>query len=160
MARTLRRSQGLDVLILDYLGLLEGVDKHQPRAYQIEEASRGLKMLAKELDIVVIALAQVNRGAADKSAMQPPALHELRDSGAVEQDADVVALLHRPVQANPQLTGDWAHYALLRLAKNRQGRTGDVHLQYTPELTKFSAWSGPAPKLVSSPKAYGRGFDS
>ncbi len=144
MARKLKRTKDLDVLIVDYIGLMEGVDKRQPRAYQIEEISRGLKSLAKELDIVVICLAQVNRGAAEK-AMSPPGLHELRDSGAIEQDADIVAFIHRPIAANPQLDAKWAHYAQLRIAKNRQGRIGDLHLYYRGETTSFEAWGGEPP---------------
>ena len=101
-ARALKRVRGLDVLVVDYIGLMSGTDSKVSRAYQIEEISRGLKTLAKELEIVVICLAQVNRGAADKGNT-PPALHELRDSGAIEQDADVVAFIHRPIQAQPEL---------------------------------------------------------
>ena len=143
-ARALRRRFGLDVLVVDYIGLMEGLERKQNRAYQIEEISRGLKSLAKELDIVVLCLAQVNRGAADKGN-NPPSLHELRDSGAIEQDADVVGFVHRPIQQNPNLGGDWTNYALLRIAKNRQGRTGDVHLFYQGEMTKFADWAGPPP---------------
>ena len=144
MARRLKRTKGLDVLIVDYIGLMEGLDKKQSRAYQIEEISRGLKGLAKELDIVVLCLAQVNRGAAERS-LEPPGLHELRDSGAIEQDADVVAFIHRPIAAKPELGGAWASYAKLRIAKNRQGRIGDIHLHYRGESTTFEAWGGPLP---------------
>lgn len=154
-ARALKRRYGLDVLAVDYIGLMEGLDKKQNRAYQIEEISRGLKNLAKELDIVVLCLAQVNRGAADKGN-QPPSLHELRDSGAIEQDADVVGFIHRPVQQKPELGGDWTNYALLRIAKNRQGRTGDVHLFYQGEMTKFAEWAGPPPsQSMASPTKRG-----
>lgn len=160
MARKLKRTKSLDVLIVDYIGLMEGVDRKQSRAYQIEEISRGLKSLAKELDIAVICLAQVNRGAAEK-AMQPPGLHELRDSGAIEQDADVVAFIHRPIAANPQLDAKWANYAMLRIAKNRQGRTGDLHLHYRGETTSFEAWGGEPPTAgpIVAPSGRGRGMD-
>jgi len=147
MARALRRKRGLDVLIVDYIGLMAGMDSKQSRAYQIEEISRGLKSLAKELDIVVLCLAQVNRGAAEK-AMAPPSLHELRDSGAIEQDADVVAFIHRPIQANPEAGDQFRNYAQLRVAKNRQGRTGDVHLFYHGETTGFEGWGGEPPKAA------------
>ena len=144
MARALKRRRGLDVLIVDYIGLMSGLDSKQARAYQIEEISRGLKSLAKEMDIVVVCLSQVNRGAAEK-AMSPPSLHELRDSGAIEQDADVVAFIHRPIQANPDAGEQFRAYAQLRVAKNRQGRTGDVHLHYSGEFTGFDTWGGPIP---------------
>jgi len=144
-AKALKRRRGLDVLIVDYIGLMSGTDSKVSRAYQIEEISRGLKTLAKDLEIVVICLAQVNRGAADKGN-QPPSLHELRDSGAIEQDADVVGFIHRPIQAQPELGEDFKNYGLLRIAKNRQGRCGDVHLFYYAEQTKFTAWGGEVPE--------------
>lgn len=156
-AKALKRRHGLDVLVIDYIGLMSGLDPKVSRAYQIEEISRGLKTLAKELDIVVMCLAQVGRGAAEKGNT-PPSLHELRDSGAIEQDADVVAFIHRPIQAQPELGEEWAHYGLLRIAKNRQGRTGDVHMYYVADQTKFAAWSGAVPtKVVSTSKGRAAG---
>ena len=143
-ARTIKRKRGLDVLVVDYIGLMAGLNPKDSRAYQIEEISRGLKALAKELDIVVICLAQVNRGAMDRTNTTP-GLHDLRDSGAIEQDADVVAFIHRPIVANPQAGEQFAHYALVRVAKNRQGRTADVHCHYHGECTRFSSWAGDAP---------------
>lgn len=145
-ARTLKRKAGLDVLIVDYIGLMPGLDPKMSRAYQIEEITKGLKSLAKELDIVVIALAQVNRGVADR-ADQTPGLADLRDSGSIEQDADVVAFINRPIAAKPDLPDDFKNYALLRIAKNRQGRLGDVHLHYAGEQTRFSGWGGDAPSI-------------
>lgn len=148
-AKALKRSHGLSVLVIDYIGLMSGLDPKASRAYQIEEISRGLKTLAKEMGIAIICLAQVNRGAAEKGNT-PPSLHELRDSGAIEQDADVVMFLHRPIVANPGLEQEWQHYAQLRVAKNRQGRTGDVHLYYEGEQTRFSSWSGSPPQPKAS----------
>lgn len=151
-SKALKRRHGLDVLIVDYIGLMSGTDSKVSRAYQIEEISRGLKTLAKELAIVVICLAQVNRGAADKGN-QPPSLHELRDSGAIEQDADVVGFIHRPIQAQPDLGKEWTDYGLLRIAKNRQGRCGDVHMFYVADQTRFGLWSGEPPsKSIASNK--------
>ena len=144
-ARALKRRQNLDVLIVDYIGLMNGMDSRQPRAYQIEEISRGLKGLAKDLDIVVVCLAQVNRGGVERVG-QVPGLQDLRDSGAIEQDADVVAFIHRPIEAQPELGANFQNFALLRLAKNRQGRTGDVNLFYHGQYTCFESWAGPAPQ--------------
>lgn len=155
-AKALKRRHGLDVLVIDYIGLMSGLNPKVSRAYQIEEISRGLKTLAKELDIVVICLAQVNRAAADKGN-NPPSLHELRDSGAIEQDADVVGFIHRPIQAQPELGEAFANYGLLRIAKNRQGRCGDVHLFYAGEQTRFAAWSGSAPAKVTTNSSRGFG---
>jgi replicative DNA helicase len=144
-ARQLKRQKGLSVLVVDYIGLMNGSDPKMPRAYQLEEISRGLKSLAKELEIAVICLAQLNRKV-DERGDKPPTLSDLRDSGAIEQDADVVMFLHRPVQVDPDLGGDWKHYAKLHVAKNRQGRSGVVvDLSYIGEQTRFANWSGPAP---------------
>lgn len=154
-ARALKRRKGLDVLVLDYIGLMNGLDSKQSRAYQIEEISRGLKSLAKELDIAVVCLAQVNRGVTER-ANAVPGLHDLRDSGAIEQDADVVAFIHRPIASNPDLPAEFANYGLLRVAKNRQGRIGDVHMHYQGEYTRFSGWSGMPPSSGVIKQASGR----
>lgn len=144
-ARRLQRKHGLQVLIVDYIGLMAGADPKQPRAYQLEEISRGLKSLAKELGIAVLCLAQVNRKVEER-ADSTPNLSDLRDSGAIEQDADAVFFLHRPIQARPDLGPEWAHYAKLHIAKNRQGRSGAVvNLCYIGEQTRFANWSGAAP---------------
>lgn len=144
-ARQLQRTQGLRVLIVDYIGLMNGSDPKMPRAYQLEEISRGLKSLAKELDLAVVCLAQLNRKV-DERGEKPPTLSDLRDSGAIEQDADVVMFIHRPVQVDPQLGDEWKYYAKLHVAKNRQGRSGVVvDLSYIGEQTRFANWSGPAP---------------
>jgi len=143
-ARMVQRRRGLDVLVVDYIGLMSGINPREMRAYQIEEISRGLKALAKELNIAVLCLAEVNRGAMDR-VNTVPGLHDLRDSGAIEQDADVVMFIHRPIISNPQAGPEFDHYALLRVAKNRQGKTGDVHLHYTGAYTRFDAWGGPVP---------------
>lgn len=155
-ARTIKRKRGLDVLVVDYIGLMAGLNPRDSRAYQIEEISRGLKALAKELDIVVICLAQVNRGAMER-ANSTPGLHDLRDSGAIEQDADVVMFIHRPIVANPQAGDKFIPYALLRVAKNRQGRTGDVHCHYHGECTRFDSWAGDTPTATTQQPAK-RGF--
>lgn len=157
-ARQLKRKHGLDVLIVDYIGLMSGLDSKQPRAYQIEEISRGLKGLAKELGIVVMCLAQVNRGATERVG-QVPGLQDLRDSGAVEQDADVVGFIHRPIVANPDAGQQFENYGLLRVAKNRQGRTGDIHLHYQGEFTTFESWAGPVPTAGGVMKSKTKGFE-
>ena len=89
--------------------------------------------------------AQVNRGGVERVG-QVPGLQDLRDSGAIEQDADVVAFIHRPIEAQPELGANFQNFALLRLAKNRQGRTGDVNLFYHGQYTCFESWAGPAPQ--------------
>lgn len=140
-ARNMKRKHGMDVLIVDYLQLMSGTDQKASRTYQLEEITRGLKALAKSLGIGVIALAQVNR----KVEGEMPGLADLKDSGAIEQDADVVAFIHRPIQADPDLSAEWKYYAKLRVAKNRQGRTGDIDLCYIGNETRFASWSGERP---------------
>lgn len=146
-ARNIKRLHGLDVLIVDYIGLMSGLDSKQPRAYQLEEISRGLKTLAKELNIVVLCLAQVNRRVEERID-QSPGLADLRDSGAIEQDADVVLFVNRPKQAKPELGAEWDHYARLSVAKNRNGRCGVLSLFYQGEYTRFDNWMGDAPQTV------------
>lgn len=151
-ARILRRQRGMEVLVIDYLGLMAGLDQRQNRVHQIEEISRGLKCMAKELGIVVIALSQLNR-AVESRADSTPILSDLRDSGAIEQDADIVLMLDRPVASNPGLGGEWAQYAKIRIAKVRQGRTGDVNLRYIGEQVRFEDWIGPKPSRAEPARA-------
>ena len=158
-ARNLKRLHGLNVLIVDYIGLMSGLDAKQPRAYQLEEISRGLKTLAKELDIAVVCLAQVNRKVEER-ADATPALSDLRDSGAIEQDADVVMFVHRPIQSKPDLGDEWTHYAKLSVAKNRQGRCGLVSLFYQGDQTRFDGWAGNVPQHIKTAAPARRGFAS
>jgi replicative DNA helicase len=143
-ARAIKRQHGLHVLLVDYIGLMSGLDARQPRAYQLEEISRGLKTLAKELGVAVVCLAQVNRKVEER-ADSTPSLSDLRDSGAIEQDADVVIFVHRPIQARPDLGDEFKGYAKVSVAKNRNGRCGVFSLYYQGDQTRFSAWSGEPP---------------
>ncbi len=146
--RSLKRQHGVGVVVVDYLQLMQSRDDTQHRAYALEEICRGLKALAKELDIVVIALAQVNRRVGDGL----PGLSDLKDSGAIEQDADAVMFIHRPIQLNPTLGKEFAPYARMFVAKNRQGRTGVIPLSYAGAQTRFFDWSGPEPQLPAAPR--------
>jgi replicative DNA helicase len=139
-ARLIKRRHGLDMLVVDYLQLMSG--EGDSRNQQIEEISRGLKALAKELNIVVVALSQLSRNAANKSR---PQLSDLRDSGAIEQDADIVIFLHREEVDNPgsPLKG----FADLFIAKNRQGRLDDVLLEYEGLYTRFRDTNRPRPSM-------------
>lgn len=156
-ARNLKRMHGLDVLIVDYIGLMAGLDAKQPRVYQMEEISRGLKTLGKELNAAIVCLAQLNRKVEERvDAM--PMLSDLRDSGAIEQDADVVMFVHRPIHAKPDLGEEFKHYAKLSIAKNRQGRCGVISLFYQGDQTRFDSWSGDAPAAVGRTAPKPRGF--
>lgn len=151
-ARNIKRLHGLHVLIVDYIGLMSGLDSKQSRVYQLEEISRGLKNLAKDLGIAVVCLAQVNRKVEERSDAGAQ-LGDIRDSGAIEQDADSVIFVHRPIQAKPELGGEWTNYAKATIAKNRNGRCGVVNLFYLGQQTKFGSWSGPAPSTATAYKS-------
>jgi replicative DNA helicase len=161
-ARALRRKCGLKLLTVDYLQLMSGTDSRAPRAYQLEEASRGLKSLAKELQIPVLCLAQVNRGV-EKESDQMPRLSDLKDSGAIEQDADIVIFLQRQIVTKPNLGDEWKDYAKAHVAKQRGGRTGYLDLMYVGENTRFKDWPFDMPVPTSAAqvaKSATRGMDS
>lgn len=148
-ARALKRKVGLDVLVVDYIGLMTGLNPTDNRNTQLGEISRGLKTLAKELNLCVLCLAQLNRKAEERKD-QMPQMSDLRDSGEIEQDADVIVFIKRPIMSNPELGQEWNHYAKAAVAKNRQGRCGVIDLSYIGDQTRFGSWSGPAPKSPSS----------
>lgn len=145
-SRLIKRKHGLDLVVVDYLQLMSG--EGDSRNQQIEEISRGLKALAKELNIVVLALSQLSRNAA---GMSRPKLSDLRDSGAIEQDADIVMFVHRDEVDNPSthLRG----VADVFIAKNRQGMISDVMLAYEGMYTTFTDFHGqrPEPRKDQSP---------
>ena len=124
--------KGLKVLILDYLQLCAGTRRDSNRNSEIEEISRGLKALAKELGIAVIALSQLNRDV-EKRGNKRPALSDLRDSGAIEQDADVVMFLW-PVR---EFEAEGLRIIGLGVDKNRQGRLGDVGLDFYGDTQRW-----------------------
>jgi replicative DNA helicase len=142
-ARAAKRKHGIDLLVVDYLQLMNGRDESQTRNYQLEEISRGIKALAKELGIGVIELVQLNR-AADGGARFK--MKDIRDCGSIEQDADVIAFLHRPIKDNPDLGSDFANFAWLQVEKNRQGACRDIALFYQGDQTRFDSWSGQWPQ--------------
>ncbi len=144
IARRLKRMDHshLGLMIIDYLQLIEPENKRDPREQQVAQITRRLKFLAKELDIPIIALAQLNRGVESrKGTDRRPRLSDLRESGAIEQDADMVLLLHRPgfyEPENPELEG----YAEVIVAKNRSGPVGTVPLTWRSEFLRFENHSG------------------
>lgn len=137
--RCLAAGKKLRLIVVDYLQLMSGTDPRMPRHLQLEECTRGLKGLAKELDIPIIVLAQVNRGV-EKEADPMPRMSDLKDSGSIEQDADIVLFIHRPIVAKPDLSDEWKAYAKCQLVKQRGGRTGIFHLQYIGQHFAFSDW--------------------
>jgi replicative DNA helicase len=137
LARRLHRQSPLGVIIIDYLQLIEPDDKNSPREQQIAGISRRLKFLAKELKVPVIALAQLNRGVELREDKRPK-LADLRESGAIEQDADMVMFLHRPDAYDPE---DRPGEAEVVIAKHRSGPTGIVRLTWRKEYMRFENFS-------------------
>lgn len=131
---------GLDLIIIDYLGLMKvnSGNKQATRENQVSELSRGIKLLAKELNIPVILLAQLNRQS-ESRVDKKPALSDLRESGAIEQDVDCALLIHRPDQSDPNIRPGEAD---LLVVKNRNGPTGKIPLIPMLEFGKYIQGDG------------------
>ena len=138
MKAKLRRVQNLGLVVIDYLGLMQGDRHNDNRVQEVSEISRSLKIMAKELMVPVICCAQLSRGPESRTDKKPM-LSDLRDSGAIEQDADTVIFLYRSEYyktdetANNQTTS----IAEVIIAKNRHGSTGNVPMGWNGQYTKF-----------------------
>jgi replicative DNA helicase len=133
-------SQPLGLIVIDYLQLAHGLGgrKDDSREREIAEISRGLKALAKELHLPIIAVSQLNRSV-EKREDKTPQLSDLRESGAIEQDADIILFIHRDEMYNADLAGRGK--ALLKIGKNRAGPTGEVDMTFIKEYTKFENYA-------------------
>lgn len=132
--RRLKAEKGLDLIVIDYLQLMEVGGRAESRQQEISSISRQLKGIAKELDVPVIALSQLSR-APEMRADHRPILSDLRESGAIEQDADIVMFLYRDEYYNPDT--EKQGLGELIIAKHRNGPTGTVELLFKNEYTKF-----------------------
>ncbi len=132
-ARRLRRRKEVGLIVVDYIQLVDSEESRDSRQEQIAKISRRLKTLARELHVPVIALSQLNRAVENREDRRPR-MADLRESGAIEQDADIVLLLHRPDYYDPN---DQPGIAELIVAKNRNGRTDTVKLTFLKNLTRF-----------------------
>lgn len=130
----------LGLVVIDYLQLAHGLGgrKEESREREIAEISRGLKALAKELHIPIIAVSQLNRSV-EKREDKTPQLSDLRESGAIEQDADIILFIHREEMYNADPSGRGK--ALLKIGKNRAGPTGEVDMTFIREYTKFENYA-------------------
>ena len=138
-ARRLKRKQNLGLVVIDYLQLIQPDDPRDPRQEQVAKMARRLKGLARELKIPVLCLAQLNRQADAGKEGHRPRLSHLRESGAIEQDADVVMFIHREEYDNPRRGPREGHCRRGRLivAKRRNGPTGDMKLAWFDKYTRF-----------------------
>jgi len=139
IARRMHRKHSLGLIVVDYLQLVEPEERSTPREQQIAQITRRLKALAKDLKVPVMALAQLNR-AVEQREDKRPRLADLRESGAIEQDADLVMFLHRPDQYDPN---DRPGEAEILVAKHRSGPTGTINLTWRGEFMKFENYSPP-----------------
>ena len=127
------RQHGIDMIIVDYLQLMHSCDKKlQGREQEIADISRRLKEISKDLDIPIVALAQLNRECESRT-IKKPILSDLRDSGSIEQDADNVLFLYRDLQDSNR-----ANETEVIVAKQRNGMTGTVKLYWSGEFMRFS----------------------
>ena len=136
-SRRLKASKGLDLIVVDYLQLMQGLSGDN-RQQEIAEISRNLKNLARELKVPILALSQLNR-AAEAREDKRPRLGDLRESGAIEQDADIVMMLYRDDYYNPAT--ERPGVAEVNIVKHRSGSTGKVDLYFSKEYTQFSNYS-------------------
>ena len=137
-ARRAMHDHDIGVVIVDYLQLISGSDRYAGnRVQEVTEVSRGLKILARELSIPVIALAQLSRNVTGREDPRP-VLSDLRDSGSIEQDADLVMFLHRPDYYRQNDDNyEETHITELLIAKHRHGAVGKIELYFHPELLRF-----------------------
>jgi len=144
MCRELQQKEGLDLIIVDYLQLLKPIRRADTREREVAELSRGLKELSIELDVPVLVLSQLNRSASNRR----PTLDTLRESGAIEQDADNVIMLHKPdddelehdeLELKREVEHGGREYVECILAKQRNGRTGQFPVMYNPKFLRFES---------------------
>ena len=136
--RRLKAQQGLDMVMVDYLQLMQGAGRMENRQQEISQISRGLKALAKELEIPVMALSQLSRAVEQRGGDGEPKLSDLRESGAIEQDADIVMFVYRDEMYNKEAEKGKGK---IILAKQRNGPTGEVPVTFISDYAAFTNYS-------------------
>jgi replicative DNA helicase len=137
-ARRLSLEHGLDLIIVDYLQLMSGsTQRYENRTQEISQISRGLKAIAKELNLPLIAVSQLSRAVESRRGDHRPQLSDLRESGSIEQDADVVIFIYREDMINP--TEENNGLAELIIGKQRNGPTGSIQLAFSRQFTRFDS---------------------
>jgi len=139
-ARRLKADNDIKMVVVDYLQLMRSPEYAENRVQEISDISRSLKALARELAVPVVALSQLSRASEQRGGERRPILSDLRDSGAIEQDADLVMFIHRPEYYDREDESKKG-LAEIMLAKNRNGPTGDVQLRFSREYTRFDSFS-------------------
>lgn len=143
MKAKLRRMKKVDLVVIDYLGLMRSARQIDNRVQEISEITRNLKIMAKELKVPVIACAQLSRGTETKGKSHKPALSDLRDSGSIEQDADIVLFLYREAYYDNEKSDDEdrsdTSKAECIVAKNRHGEIGTIDLHWDGQYTRFTS---------------------
>jgi replicative DNA helicase len=160
-ARRLKADNDVGMIIVDYLQLMRSPEFSDNRVQEISDISRSLKALARELELPVVALSQLSRASEQRGGERTPILSDLRDSGAIEQDADLVLFIHRPemyqdLRAKAEKEGkNLEGIAEIQLAKHRNGPTGLVELQFRKHITRFVEHSDrePPPDAVGDDDA-------
>lgn len=152
--RKIKRKHGLSMIVIDYLQLMQGDGDN--RNQEIGSISRGLKSLAKEFDVPVVALSQLSRKVEER-ADKRPMMSDLRDSGEIEQDADLILFIYRDEVYQPET--EFKGLAEILIRKNRNGATGDVTTSFNGSVTRFLDYSGkPILRSVQTRKTQDRGF--
>jgi len=152
-ARGLKRRKGLKLLIVDYLQLMETEGKDDNRARGLGRISRGMKALAKELGIPILLLSQLNRGI-EARVNKRPLLSDLRESGDIEQDADIVLFVYRAIEDEPNLPDEWKWYGEVVIGKQRDGEgSGTISVGYDGSQVRFYNWTGDKPSALAKVQA-------